>query len=68
MPDAAPGGETEIRHILIDMGNAKSSKEGGEGHEDVVFAPVVKDIVPDMSHFYAQYATIRPWIQTQSIS
>jgi len=28
--------------------------------------PVVKDIVPDLSHFYAQYATVRPWIQTQS--
>jgi len=28
--------------------------------------PVVKDIVPDMTHFYAQYATIRPWIRTQS--
>ena len=28
--------------------------------------PVVKDLVPDMSHFYAQYATIKPWIRTQS--
>jgi len=28
--------------------------------------PVVKDLVPDMTHFYAQYATIRPWIRTQS--
>jgi succinate dehydrogenase / fumarate reductase iron-sulfur subunit len=28
--------------------------------------PVVKDIVPDLSHFYAQYAVIRPWIRTQS--
>jgi succinate dehydrogenase / fumarate reductase iron-sulfur subunit len=28
--------------------------------------PVVKDIVPDLSHFYAQYATIKPWIRTQS--
>jgi succinate dehydrogenase / fumarate reductase iron-sulfur subunit len=28
--------------------------------------PVIKDIVPDLSHFYAQYATIRPWIRTQS--
>ena len=28
--------------------------------------PVVKDVVPDLSHFYAQYATIRPWIRTQS--
>ncbi len=28
--------------------------------------PVVKDLVPDMTHFYAQYASIKPWIQTQS--
>ncbi len=28
--------------------------------------PVVKDIVPDLTHFYAQYATIKPWIRTQS--
>lgn len=25
---------------------------------------VVKDLVPDMSHFYAQYASIEPWIKT----
>ena len=29
--------------------------------------PVVKDLVPDMTHFYAQYASIRPWIRTQSV-
>ena len=28
--------------------------------------PVVKDLVPDLTHFYAQYATIKPWIRTQS--
>ena len=28
--------------------------------------PVVKDLVPDMTHFYAQYASIKPWIRTQS--
>ncbi len=28
--------------------------------------PVIKDIVPDLDHFFAQYATIRPWIRTQS--
>ena len=28
--------------------------------------PVVKDLVPDLTHFYAQYASIEPWIQTQS--
>jgi len=27
---------------------------------------VVKDLVPDMTHFYAQYASIKPWIRTQS--
>jgi succinate dehydrogenase / fumarate reductase iron-sulfur subunit len=27
---------------------------------------VVKDLVPDLSHFYAQYATIKPWLQTAS--
>jgi succinate dehydrogenase / fumarate reductase iron-sulfur subunit len=28
--------------------------------------PVIKDLVPDLSHFYAQYASIKPWIRTQS--
>ena len=27
---------------------------------------VVKDLVPDMSNFYAQYASIEPWLQTKS--
>jgi len=27
---------------------------------------VVKDLVPDFTHFYAQYASIRPWLQTVS--
>jgi succinate dehydrogenase / fumarate reductase iron-sulfur subunit len=25
--------------------------------------PVVKDLVPDMTHFYEQYASIRPWLR-----
>lgn len=28
--------------------------------------PVVKDLVPDLSQFYAQYASIKPWIRTQT--
>ena len=28
--------------------------------------PVVKDLVPDMTHFFAQYASVKPWIQTQT--
>lgn len=27
---------------------------------------VVKDLVPDLTHFYAQYTSIKPWIRTQS--
>ncbi|MFA7440241.1 MAG: succinate dehydrogenase iron-sulfur subunit [Sphingomonadaceae bacterium] len=26
--------------------------------------PVVKDLVPDMTQFYAQYTSIQPWLQT----
>ena len=28
--------------------------------------PVVKDLIPDLTHFYAQYASIKPWMQSQS--
>ena len=27
---------------------------------------VIKDLVPDFTHFYAQYASIQPWLQTVS--
>ncbi|RXD78468.1 succinate dehydrogenase iron-sulfur subunit, partial [Xanthomonas perforans] len=27
---------------------------------------VIKDLVPDLTHFYAQYASIKPWIRTQT--
>ena len=28
--------------------------------------PVVKDLVTDMTNFYAQYASIKPWLQTRT--
>ncbi|MGE3143435.1 MAG: succinate dehydrogenase iron-sulfur subunit [Hyphomonadaceae bacterium] len=28
--------------------------------------PVVKDLVPDLTNFYAQYAAIEPWLQTDT--
>lgn len=28
--------------------------------------PVIKDLVADLTHFYAQYASIKPWIVTQT--
>jgi succinate dehydrogenase / fumarate reductase, iron-sulfur subunit len=29
--------------------------------------PVVKDLVPDLTNFYAQHASIKPWLQTVSV-
>jgi succinate dehydrogenase / fumarate reductase iron-sulfur subunit len=28
--------------------------------------PVIKDLIPDLTHFYAQYASIKPWLQADS--
>jgi len=28
--------------------------------------PVVKDLVPDLTNFYAQYASVKPWLQAQT--
>lgn len=28
--------------------------------------PVIKDLVPDLTHFYAQYASIEPWMKNES--
>src|SRR5262249_8884402 len=28
--------------------------------------PVVKDLVPDLTLFYAQYASVQPWLQTET--
>ena len=28
--------------------------------------PVVKDLVPDLTHFYAQQASVKPWLETSS--
>ncbi len=38
---------------------------------DITISPlphmeVIKDLVPDLTHFYAQYASIKPWMQTTS--
>ena len=27
---------------------------------------IVKDLVPDLNHFYAQHASIKPWLETES--
>jgi succinate dehydrogenase / fumarate reductase iron-sulfur subunit len=28
--------------------------------------PVIKDLVPDLTHFYAQYASIEPWLKAET--
>lgn len=28
--------------------------------------PVIKDLIPDLSHFYAQHASIKPWLETDT--
>ena len=28
--------------------------------------PIIKDLVPDLTHFYEQYASVKPWMQTKS--
>jgi succinate dehydrogenase / fumarate reductase iron-sulfur subunit len=28
--------------------------------------PVVKDLVPDLTHFYAQHAAVMPWLETKT--
>lgn len=38
---------------------------------DITISPlphmqVIKDLVPDLTHFYAQYASVKPWMQTDT--
>ena len=28
--------------------------------------PVIKDLIPDLTHFYAQHAAVMPWLETAS--
>src|SRR5690606_42067378 len=49
----------------------KAIEDCGKGDGEVPIYPlphmeVVKDLIPDMTHFYAQYASIKPWLRTQS--
>src|SRR5213595_1065726 len=41
-------------------------KEGAVKINPLPHQPVVKDLVPDLTNFYAQYASIEPWLKTSS--
>ena len=45
---------------------ATSSVKGTVKIYPLPHMPVLKDLVPDLTHFYAQYASIKPWLQTKS--
>jgi len=47
------------------------TKHIGEVSGDVRIYPlphmdVIKDLVPDLTHFYAQYASVEPWLKTRT--
>jgi len=56
----------------IDGTNTLACTKGAEEIAAVVkihplpHMPVVKDLVPDLTHFYAQHRSIEPWLQTVS--
>src|SRR5258706_1720304 len=56
----------------IDGTNTLACTKGCEEIKDTIrvyplpHMAVVKDLVPDMTNFYAQYASIEPWLQTKS--
>jgi succinate dehydrogenase / fumarate reductase iron-sulfur subunit len=41
-------------------------KDGAVKVNPLPHQPVVKDLVPDLTNFYAQYASIEPWLHTSS--
>src|SRR5439155_1207838 len=41
-------------------------KDGAVKVNPLPHQPVVKDLVPDLANFYAQYASIEPWLKTTS--
>jgi succinate dehydrogenase / fumarate reductase iron-sulfur subunit len=39
-------------------------KDGAVKINPLPHQPVIKDLVPDLTNFYAQYASIEPWLKT----
>ena len=56
----------------IDGGNTLActvTNDSIKGHVKIYplpHMPIVKDLVPDLTNFYAQYASIKPWLQTRT--
>merc|ERR1712195_258687 len=73
-PDA--GGEPTIQKYEVDLNNCGPMtldlllKIKNDGKPMKVYPLphmfVVKDLVPDMSNFYAQYKSVEPWLQADA--
>ena len=56
----------------IDGGNHLACTKGMDGIKGEVriyplpHLPVVRDLVPDLTHFYAQHASVQPWLETRT--
>lgn len=56
----------------IDGSNTLSCIQHIKNHSDTIkiyplpHMPVIKDLVPDLTHFYAQYASVKPWLRAQT--
>ncbi|TDI59354.1 MAG: succinate dehydrogenase iron-sulfur subunit [Alphaproteobacteria bacterium] len=42
--------------------------KGDIGVNPLPHMEIIKDLVPDMTNFYAQYASIEPWLKTKSVA
>ena len=54
------------RHQHASLHQAHRRGEGRGAHLPLAAHAVVKDLVPDMADFYAQYASIEPWMKTDT--
>ena len=60
---AAPPDAAQLKHDVV------AAIEDVKGEVQITPLPhmdVIKDLVPDFTHFYAQYASIEPWLKTKT--
>src|SRR5229473_3586966 len=58
--------KTNIDPTLTCTKSMHDVKDGAVKINPLPHQPVVKDLVPDLTNFYAQYASIEPWLKTTS--
>src|ERR1700743_853461 len=56
----------EIGHKLLHDSHVRQGIKGDRAVDPLPHLPVVKDLVPDLTRFYAQHASIEPWLKTDT--